>query len=149
MVPVTTPAGEFKVWTRTRRRGPLTVLVLHGGPAATHEYLLDLEQPLVRTGFRVVMYDQLGSFHSDQPDDPSLWEVDRFEGLARITVPTLVIGAEHDTMDPDHLRAMVEKLPNGTYHHCPAGSHLAMVDDHKVYVAGLVTWLVELAGLEP
>src|SRR5689334_15437748 len=78
-IPVSTPAGDFEVWTRTAgdTSGP-TVLVLHGGPGATHEYLLDLERPIVEAGFGVVFYDQLGSFHSDQPDDASLWELDRF-----------------------------------------------------------------------
>src|SRR5689334_2649749 len=78
-IPVHTHAGDFEVWTRTAgdTSGP-TVLVLHGGPGATHEYLLDLERPLVDAGFGVVFHDQLGSYHSDQPDDPSLWEIPRF-----------------------------------------------------------------------
>ena len=291
-IPVATHAGDFEVWTRTAGdTSGLTVLVLHGGPGATHEYLLDLEQPLVDAGLGVVFYDQLGSFHSDQPDDPTLWEIPRFvdeveqvraalglgpdrfvlygqswggilaleyalahqdalkglvvsnmmasipayneyaervffpemgpDAIARIkeleaagdtvndeyeellrphyerhslrrpmaewpahvvagfehinhdiyiplqgpselgasgklvewdrtadlhtiTVPTLVIGAQHDTMDPDHLRWMAEQLPQGSHLHCPDGSHLAMVDDHDVYAAGLVDWLRSL-----
>jgi proline iminopeptidase len=288
-IPVATPAGDFEVWTRSAGdTSGLTVLVLHGGPGATHEYLLDLEQPLVDAGFGVVFYDQLGSFHSDQPDEPALWEIPRFvdeveqvraaldlgpdrfvlygqswggvlateyalahqealrglvisnmvssipsyneyaervflpemgsEAIARIQemeaagdtvndeydellrphyerhtcrmpmdqwpahvlaafehlnhdiyiplqgpselgasgklldwdrsadlrtidVPTLVIGAQHDTMDPAHMRWMAQQLPRGTHLHCPDGSHLALVDDHDVYVAGLVGWL--------
>lgn len=295
MVPVETHAGTFQVFTRQAgESADLKVLILHGGPGATHEYLLDLEQPLVDAGAEVHHYDQLGSHHSDQPDDPTLWEIDRFvdevhqvraalgmdasnsvlygqswggvlgieyalahpgalrglvvsnmmasvpaynryaeevikpgldpaavaeiermeaegetedpryeelllehhyvkhvlrlpleewpshvvrsfdqinkdiyvpiqgpselgasgkllewdrfEDLARIEVPTLVIGAEHDTMDPAHLRAMAERLPRGRYHHCPDGSHLAMVDDHEAYVAGLGAWLADLAA---
>ena len=49
-------------------------------------------------------------------------------------------------MDPAHLRAMAERLPRGRYHHCPEGSHLAMVDDHEAYVAGLTAWLADLAA---
>src|SRR6478672_8889309 len=79
MIDVTTPSGTFRVWTRAAGDPDgLTVLVLHGGPGATHEYLLDLEPPIVAAGHQVVFYDQLGSFHSDQPDDPSLWEIPRF-----------------------------------------------------------------------
>ena len=289
MIDVTTPAGDFRVWTRAAGDpDALTVLVLHGGPGATHEYLLDLEQPLVDAGFQVVFHDQLGSYFSDQPDDPSLWEIprfvdeveqvraaldlgpdrfvlygqswggilaleyafahrDRLRGLvvsnmmssipayndyaeqvffpemgedvtARIKqleaagdtineeydalvrphyerhtcrlpmdewpdhvkagfehinhdiyiplqgpselgasgklvtwdrsgdltgldLPALVIGAQHDTMDPEHMRWMAGQLPQGTYLHCPDGSHLAMVDDHDAYMAGLVAWL--------
>ena len=38
---------------------------------------------------------------------------DRTENLSLITVPTLVIGAQHDTMDPEWMRMMATKLPNG------------------------------------
>lgn len=65
----------------------------------------------------------------------------RFEDLARITVPTLSIGAAHDTMDPRHMERMARKLPNGSYLHCPAGSHMAMWDDPKVYHEGIRTFI--------
>ncbi|QIG43483.1 proline iminopeptidase-family hydrolase [Nocardioides anomalus] len=289
-IPVRTPSGTFEVWTRRVGDAPdRQVLLLHGGPGATHEYLLPLEEPLVGAGYEVYFYDQLGSHRSDQPDDVSLWQIprfvdeveqvraalglddvvlygqswggmlgieyalahpehlrglvvsnmmasipaynayaeqvlmpamdqdalaeikrmeaagetgdpayeallmehyyvdhlcrlplgewpqvvvdsfehinhqvydllngpselgatgtfrdwDRFGDLARIEVPTLVMGAEHDTMDPAHLATMAERLPRGTYHHSPHGSHLALVDDHDAYVAGLLAWLAE------
>src|SRR5262249_37266793 len=41
---------------------------------------------------------------------------DRTSDLSRIDVPTLVMGAEHDTMDPAHLRWMAGQLPQGQYH---------------------------------
>ena len=69
---------------------------------------------------------------------------DRTADLQRIDVPTLVMGAEHDTMDPAHLRWMAEQLPHGRYHHSPDGSHLALVDDADVYFAGLVEFLHSL-----
>lgn len=293
-VPVTTPVGDFEVWTRQAGASDTTkVLVLHGGPGATHEYLLALEEPLVAAGVEVWFYDQLGSHHSDQPDEPSLWEIPRFvdeveqvrralgldhhnfvlygqswggvlgleyalahqehlkglvisnmmssipaynayasevlmpsmdqdvlariqqmeadgttedpayeellmehhyvhhvlrrpadqwppevvagfehinrdiyvplqgpselgasgkllewdrsDDLGQVTVPTLVMGAEHDTMDPAHLRWMAEQLPDGSYAHAPDGSHLSLVDDHDVYVADLLEFL---RGLE-
>jgi proline iminopeptidase len=292
MVDIDTPSGDFRVWTRAAGDPDgLTVLVLHGGPGATHEYLLDLEQPLVDAGHRVVFYDQLGSHYSDQPDDASLWEIPRFvdeveqvraaldlgpdrfvlygqswggvlgleyalahqdrlrglvisnmmssipayneyaerkffpemgeeavarikeleaaghtagdeyealvrphyerhtlrvptdqwpphvaagfehinhdiylplqgpselgasgklvewdrtADLGRVEVPTLVIGAQHDTMDPAHMEWMAQQLPQGTYLHCPDGSHLALIDDREVYNAGLLAWLEDL-----
>ena len=72
----------------------------------------------------------------------ALW--DRVGDLRRITVPTLVMGAEHDTMDPDHLREMARLLPHGHYHHCPHGSHLAIYDDQEVYFSGLLAFLSDL-----
>jgi len=290
MIPVTTPVGDFRVWTKRVGSNPdLTVLLLHGGPGATHEYLETCDGYLPAAGIEYYFYDQLGSFYSDQPNDPSLWEIDRFvdeveqvrvalgldqesfvlygqswggvlaieyalahpehlkglvvsnmmasiekyneyaenvlmptmdqdvlaeikrmesegetedpryealllehhyvhhvcrlpleewpepvsrslahinaaiyvpmqgpselgasgklllwdrsEDLRRIDVPTLVMGAEHDTMDPAHLRWMAAELPQGRYHHSPHGSHLALVDDADTYFAGLVEFL--------
>jgi len=66
---------------------------------------------------------------------------DRFDDLARIETPTLVIGAQHDTMDPAHMRAMAEKLPKGQHLHLPNGSHLAMYDDQAAYFRGLTEFL--------
>jgi proline iminopeptidase len=290
MIPVSTPAGDFRVWTKRFGNNPdLRVLLLHGGPGATHEYLESVDGYLPAAGVEYYLYDQLGSHYSDQPDEPSLWQIDRFvdeveqvrvalglgpesfvlygqswggilaieyalahqqhlkglvisnmmasipaynryaeevlmpamdqEALAeikrleaagqtsdpsydallmeqhyvhhvcrlpadewpepvnrglthtnrsiyvpmqgpselgasgtlsewdrtadlhRIDVPTLVMGAEHDTMDPQHLRWMAEQLPQGRYHHSPNGSHIAMVDDADTYFAGLEEFL--------
>ena len=66
---------------------------------------------------------------------------DRFDDLSRITIPTLVIGGQHDTMDPKHLEAMAAQLPQGSYLHCPNGSHLSMYDDQQTYMSGLISWL--------
>jgi proline iminopeptidase len=69
---------------------------------------------------------------------------DRTADLERIEVPTLVMAATHDTMDPEHLRWMADQLPRGSYHLSPDGSHIALVDDHEVYVEGLLAWLRDL-----
>ena len=293
MIPVTTPVGDFRVWTKRVGSNPdLTVLLLHGGPGATHEYLETCDGYLPAAGIEYYFYDQLGSFYSDQPDDPSLWEIDRFvdeveqvrlalglgpeslvlygqswggvlaieyalahqhhlkglvvsnmmasipaynryaeevlmpgmdqDALAEIKrleaagetsdpayeallmehhyvhhvcrlpadewpdpvvrgfehinpaiyvpmqgpselglsgtledwdrsadlkdidVPTLVIGATHDTMDPAHMEWMSEQLPQGRYLHCPDGSHLAQFDDPQHYFPGLIDFLQSL-----
>jgi len=69
---------------------------------------------------------------------------DRFDELAGIEVPTLVIGARYDTMDPGHMEEMARRLPRGQYLYCPNGSHLAMYDDQETYFEGLVSFLVAL-----
>ena len=56
----------------------LRVLLLHGGPGATHEYLEACDSYLPAAGIEYYYYDQLGSGRSDQPDEPSLWDLDRF-----------------------------------------------------------------------
>jgi proline iminopeptidase len=69
---------------------------------------------------------------------------DRVADLHRIGVPTLVIGARHDTMDPAHMEMMAGLLPHGAYLYCPDGSHLAMYDDQEVYFSGLIEFLLHL-----
>jgi proline iminopeptidase len=298
LIPVETPVGVFHVWTKRIGNNPATkLLLLHGGPGATHEYFEAFDSYLPAAGIEYYYYDQLGSAYSDQPDEPDLWEIDRFvdeveqvrralglnrdnffllgsswggilaieyalrhqhhlkglvisnmmasipaynryaqevlmptmnqEGLAeikrleasgqtqdqrymellmehhyihhvlrmpadewpdpvvrtfkhinqaiyasmqgpselgasgklanwdrtsdlhRIEVPTLVIGARHDTMDPAHMEWMAHTVQRGTYLHCPYGSHLAMYDDQASYVDGLTRFLAKGKLLEP
>jgi proline iminopeptidase len=298
LIPVQTPAGTFNVWTKRIGNNPdMKLLLLHGGPGATHEYFEAFDSYLPAAGIEYYYYDQLGSFYSDQPDDPALWnierfvaeveqvrqalgldasnfyllgqswggilaieyalkyqqhlkglvisnmmasipaynayadsvlkpamdpavlaEVERFEAagdfgnprylellmehhyvehilrmpldqwpdpvnrafehinadiyvmmqgpselglrgtlepwdrtgdLQTITVPTLVIGARYDTMDPAHMEWMANALPNGTYLYCPNGSHLAMYDDQQTYVDGLIRFIRETDEEQP
>ncbi len=81
MIAVDTPAGRYRVWVkRTGNHPRLRVLLLHGGPGATHEYLEACDSYLPGAGIEYYYYDQLGSGRSDQPDEPSLWDLDRFVG---------------------------------------------------------------------
>jgi len=293
MVPIATPSGEFRVWTkRVGTNADLKVLLLHGGPGASDELFECFDTWFPRAGIEYYYYDQLGSYRSDQPDDPTLWNLDRFvdeveqvrvalgldasnfvllgqswggmlaleyalhhganlkglvisnmmssaqlynqyaedvlmptmdqavlseikqleaegdidnpryeqllmehhyllhvcrlpldewpdpvqRGLAHINpsvyvpmqgpselglsgtllnwdlsgdlgnidVPTLTIGATHDTMDPQHMRWMSEQLPQGSYLHCPHGSHLSQYDDPQHYFPGLIDFLLTL-----
>ena len=290
VIPITTPRGEYRVWTKRTGHNPdVALLLLHGGPGATHEYFTAADSYLPAAGIEYHYYDQLGSGHSDAPDEPSLWNIDRFvdeveqvrvalglgpdnffilghswggvlaieyalryqhhlkgviisnmmsniaaynqyarevlmppmdqgalaeimdmeargdtedpryeellmrhhyvhhvlrlpveqwpepvvrsfaninksiyvpmqgpselgasgalldwdrtNDLADITVPTLVIGASHDTMDPAYLRRMATLLGAGEYWHCPEGSHMAMYDDQATYFEGVISFL--------
>lgn len=290
MIPVQTPKGEFRVWTKRVGNNPtVKVLLLHGGPGATHEYFEAFDSFFPQAGIEYYYYDQLGSERSDKPDDPSLVDTaryveeveqvrkalgldrsnfyllghswggilameyalkyqqnlkglvisnmmasipaynkyahdvlmpkmdqkalarikqleaegkyespeymellmphhyehhvlrmpaaqwpepvtrsfghlnpkiyvpmqgpselgasgkllnwDRVADLGKITVPTLVIGAEHDTMDPAHMKMMAAKLPHGSYLYLPNGSHMSMYDDQQAYFKGLIGFL--------
>lgn len=294
-IPITTPVGDFYVWTKRIGNNPkLKVLLLHGGPGANHAYFEAFDSYFPAAGIEYYYYDQLGSVYSDQPNESSLWETDRFvdeveqvrralnldrenfvllghswggilaieyalahqehlrglvisnmmasapaynayaeqvlmpqmdqdalaeikaieaagdidnprymelliphfyeyhtlrmpaeqwpdpvqrgldhinqqiyvsmqgpselgmsadaklatwdrvNELAEIRVPTLVIGARHDTMDPAHMEMMAERIPNGSYLYCPNGSHLALYDDQQTYFAGLIEFLGKL-----
>jgi proline iminopeptidase len=295
MIPVDTPKGTFRVWTKRIGNNPgIKVLLLHGGPAATHEYMEGFDSYLPAAGIEYYYYDQLGSYYSDQPDDASLWEVPRFveeveqvrralkldntdfyllgqswggilaieyalkyqqhlkglivsnmmssipayneyarsvlmsemdqkalgeirqleargdtanprymglliphhyekhilrmpqaqwpepvnrsfkhlnpaiyvsmqgpselgasgkllnwdrsKDLGRITVPTLTIGARHDTMDPKHMEWMAQQFAKGQYLYCPNGSHMAMYDDQQTYMRGVIQFLKDVDG---
>ena len=79
LIPITTPAGEFNVYTRRVGQNPdVKVLFLHGGPGASSEYYEIADAYFPQANIEYYYYDQLGSARSDQPDDPSLWTIDRF-----------------------------------------------------------------------
>jgi proline iminopeptidase len=293
LIPIKTSSGTFKVWTKRYGNNPkVKVLLLHGGPAMTHEYMECFETFFLREGFEFYLYDQLGSYYSDQPTDSSLWTIPRFvdeveqvrqaigadssnffllgnswggilameyalahqqhlkgllvanmvasapeygryadsvlakqmppEVLAEvraieakrdfqnprymelliphfykqhlcrlpewpdafnrsmkhanntiytmmqgpsefgisgrlaqwdikarlneIRVPTLMIGATHDTMDPKAMEEQSKLVQNGQYLHCPNGSHLAMWDDQQVFMNGVIGFIQGVSG---
>jgi proline iminopeptidase len=80
MIPVA--GGKYKVWTKrlgpNSGNAPIKVLLLHGGPGFSHEYLEALESFLPEAGIEMYYYDQLGCNNSDQPDDPALWTLARY-----------------------------------------------------------------------
>ena len=79
MIPINTPKGMFHVWTKRVGNSPrLKVLLLHGGPGATHEYFEAFDSYFPHEGIEYYYYDQLGSAYSDQPKDDSLWDLPRF-----------------------------------------------------------------------
>ncbi len=70
----------FRTWYRSigaDAPGRLPVLVLHGGPGATHQYLEPLAE-LAASRRRVILYDQLGCGRSDRPQDTALYTVQTF-----------------------------------------------------------------------
>jgi proline iminopeptidase len=68
--------GPGRVWYESVGEGP-AILLLHGGPGASSDYLVPLME-LAQDGYRVVRYDQLGSRRSDKSEDVGLWVVPRF-----------------------------------------------------------------------
>jgi len=290
MIPVETPKGKFSVWTKRIGNNPkMKILLLNGGPGATHEYFECFENFLPAEGIEIIYYDQLGCGNSQDPKDSSLFDLARYvdeveqvrkalnlnkenfyllghswggilameyalkyqdnlkgviisnmmsdaveygkyadevlakqmdpailnevraleakkdyanprymellqnhfytqhvlrlplaewpepvnrsfakmnqglyvtmqgpsefgiagklatwsvkKQLNQIKVPALVVGAAHDTMDPNHMKWMAETLPNGTYLFCPNGSHMSMYDDQETYFKGLIHFM--------
>lgn len=82
-VPVTEGTIDFRgyrTWYRIVGEdvdSRLPVVVLHGGPGATHQYLEPLDV-LAESGRRIVFYDQIGCGRSDRPTDPEFYETETF-----------------------------------------------------------------------
>lgn len=281
--------GKYKVWTKRFGNGAIKVLLLHGGPAMTHEYMECFESFFPKANIEFYEYDQLGSYYSDQPDDSSLWTTarfveeveqvrkglgldkdhfyllgnswggilameyalkyqdnlkgliisnmvasipryeqynkklrsemrkslvdsmeafeqignyqdpvylnmvqkeyydqhicrivpnpdpvlrsfkhvnstvyvmmqgqsefktggrllhwDRWNDLQNIHVPTLMVGAKYDTMNPEEMEEMSKLVQHGRYLYCPEGSHLAMWDDQQHYYPGIIEFLYDV-----
>ncbi|MFN0274171.1 MAG: proline iminopeptidase-family hydrolase [Chitinophagales bacterium] len=79
MIPIKTPKGEFNVWTKRFGNNPkIKLLLLNGGPGATHEYFECFENFLPAEGIEFIYYDQLACGNSDNPDDTSLYDLTRY-----------------------------------------------------------------------
>lgn len=79
MIPIETEKGTFNVYTKRMGNSPtMRVLLLHGGPGLTHEEFINFDGYLPNEEIEYIYYDQLDSYYSDKPNDPSLWTTDRF-----------------------------------------------------------------------
>ena len=124
MIPIETAKGSFRVWTKRVGNNPATrLLLLHGGPGATHEYFEACDSYLPEAGIEYYYYDQLGSAYSDQPEDEELWTIPRFVeeveqvrralGLDRDNFYLLghswggVLAIEYALRHQDHLKGLV------------------------------------------
>lgn len=76
------PFGSYRTWYRVTgdiRSDKVPLVVLHGGPGCTHDYL-ESYADLAETGRAVIHYDQIGNGRSThRPDAPAdFWTVDLF-----------------------------------------------------------------------
>jgi proline iminopeptidase len=78
-IEVSTPKGNFSVWTKYIGHNPkVKVLLLNGGPGMSHEYFECMENFLPAAGIEFIYYDQLGTGFSDNPNDVALWDLPRY-----------------------------------------------------------------------
>jgi proline iminopeptidase len=119
MIPL--DGGKYSVWTK--RVGPASakMLTLHGGPGFAHDYLEAFEDFVEPAGIGFYYYDQLGVGNSDNPDDVSLWTVDRYReeveqvrkglGLDQFILYGHswggMLGVEYALAHQDHLKALI------------------------------------------
>jgi L-proline amide hydrolase len=117
------PFRGYKTWYRVvgdgEDEGKFPVLLLHGGPGGTHDYLESLEA-IAETGRRAIFYDQLGCGKSDRADE-SLWTVETYveevgavrDELALDRVHVFghswggMLGMEYALTQPDGLESLI------------------------------------------
>jgi proline iminopeptidase len=92
-VRVSVPGGQVAVYSFGK--GDEVLLCLHGGPGCTCDYVRDSHSFLADHGYRVVVYDQLGSGRSSKPKDNSLWNIPRFVEEVEAVRSTLGLGRVH------------------------------------------------------
>lgn len=79
VIPITSNGRTFNIWTKKVGNNPtIKLLLLNGGPGATHEYFECFESFLPQEGLEFIYYDQLGCGLSDDPKDTSYWSLPRF-----------------------------------------------------------------------
>jgi len=79
MITISTPKGKFNVWTKKVGNNPkMKILLLNGGPGATHEYFECFESFLPKEGVEFIYYDQLGCGNSVNPKDTTMWDLPRY-----------------------------------------------------------------------
>ncbi len=60
MIPVSTPRGEIRIWTRRTGHNPRLKVLLHGGPGATSELYESFDTWFPRAGIEYYHYDHDG-----------------------------------------------------------------------------------------
>ena len=79
LIPIKTPKGTFNVWVKKVGNNPtMRLLLLNGGPGATHEYFECFENFFPKEGIEFIYYDQLGCGNSEDPKDTSMWDLNRY-----------------------------------------------------------------------
>jgi proline iminopeptidase len=66
--------------------------------------------------------------------------------LPEIATPTLMVGATHDTMDPEAMRRQADLVQHGRALICEEGSHLALWDDAETFFGGLTAFISDVEG---
>lgn len=69
------------------------------------------------------------------------WDVS--DRLKEIEVPTLILGAKYDTMDPKYMEWMATEVQNGRSV-ITNGSHVSQFDDPETYFNGLITFIKDV-----
>ncbi len=90
---IAAPGGM--VWTKAVGPNP-NILLLHGGPGFSHDYMECFEDFLPPAGLGFYYYDQLGCGNSDHPNDDKLWTIPRY--VEEVEAVRKGLGLDHFTL---------------------------------------------------
>ena len=76
-------------------------------------------------------------------DEATLSDWDVSDRLKEIKVPTLMLGAKHDTMDPKYMEWMASQVQNGRSI-TTNGSHLSQFDDPETFFSAVVRFIKDV-----
>lgn len=136
---IAVPGG--KVWTKTIGHGPVKVLLLHGGPGFSHDYLEPFEKFLSPTEFTVTFYDQLGCGRSDHPKDDKLWTLPRY--VEEVEAVRKALGFDHFVLYGHSFGAML-----GIEYALKYQQHLSnlVLSNMTASIGGYIQYADELRG---
>ena len=76
IIPEENAKGKYKIWTKqVGNNQKVRVLLLAGGPGASHEYFEFLESYFPGKSIEFIYYDQLGCDYSEIPKDASVYSL--------------------------------------------------------------------------
>ncbi|MEN2281312.1 proline iminopeptidase-family hydrolase [Algoriphagus sp. SE2] len=76
-------------------------------------------------------------------EEATLSDWDISDRLKEIKVPTLMVGATHDTMDPEYMKWMATQVQKGRSV-TTNGSHLSQLDDPETYFNGIIKFIKDV-----
>jgi L-proline amide hydrolase len=118
------------------------VVICHGGPGGTHDYVAPIADRLARSGRACVLYDQLGNGRSDHLPgaDPSFWTVELFERELAALVAHLGIDGRYHVLGQSWggMLALLHALER------PAGLVSVVAADSPASIAAFVAGCNEL-----
>lgn len=133
-----------KIWYKIvgAQKSKTPLVVIHGGPGATHDYLESITE--LSDQRPIIFYDQLGSGNSDLPNDNSLWNVERFVNeldsiIKRLTTDKVhLLGQSWGTMlAVDYMLTKNNQRVSSLILSAPCLSAELWVNDQKKYLSEL------------
>ncbi len=132
------PVGEYRVWYRIVGGGAdhedIPLLTLHGGPGIPHDYISDMAA-LASDTRRVIFYDQLGCGRSDQPNNPSLWTIERTVAEIDTVRRALITSGRYDESTPLLNEVLHNGIAGSEWVLFEQSSHMAHVEERELYLS--------------